>query len=776
MVKEKSDPPSGEIQESCNSRSQSRHKKLPGAVSLLLLLTLLTIAFAPIFTGQNFLPFERYANWGQSTAQASGTVLKPDKAFWSRKHVAPWIADMDFVSLSIFWPQDAFFASSIKKGKFPLWDPYTGSGKPTVDNGQFRPFDPVRWIFYLFPSSWSYCFSLFLELLIGGIGAFWWFRTDGYDSAGALLGSALLVINPWVLDRSGICINDVATWAYFPLVMIGLRQIKPGNRRSLALAALPLILMGQAGNPEPCLLAAGLAGLYYMLDGTYSTGQEKPPLKDRLIGLFTVALLTLAALSILWVPLVVMSLNSFSYKQTGMTFLFEYSWKAPLALASDLFIAPALLPLILASFFSKRKGIKLFLGAAVFSLLVLMPMGHIGTVIKGVGQKLFFAIPLFYFKGILWTALAFLAPAGLKCVYESNHLKKWCLFLAGCVWSVLVIVLAIHLPIPLSEQTSHPVIAFILLGAGLVSLALLFVSGKRKQLIQSLMICLLLVSLAFPLALDHLCWNSLNPEAAGSVRWVKKEHPHDRVVSIGWRPSFVLPPNQGQAFGVRAVEDNGAYFPNNYFRLFFTPPAPPTCIMFNDINWLKFSEMGASFVLVPEESPISGKKATWTGKNALIYGIPLAMGRVYWAKAVELRNNKIKLAPEIITLGRGRDGVAVVETMGLPVPDRWPGTDANEGSIRYRKDNINDVSLNTEKKHSGFLVLRDSWYPGWCASIDGSSVPVYRVNGCFRGLIVPKGKHSIRFRYRPMHVYIPATISLVITVLLILTAFIKKIS
>ena len=44
----------------------------------------------------------------------------------------------------------------------------------------------------------------------------------------------------------------------------------------------------------------------------------------------------------------------------------------------------------------------------------------------------------------------------------------------------------------------------------------------------------------------------------------------------------------------------------------------------------------------------------------------------------------------------------------------------------------------------GFLVLSESYFPGWRARIDGSSVPVERTDLDLQGARIPPGRHSCR--------------------------------
>jgi len=49
----------------------------------------------------------------------------------------------------------------------------------------------------------------------------------------------------------------------------------------------------------------------------------------------------------------------------------------------------------------------------------------------------------------------------------------------------------------------------------------------------------------------------------------------------------------------------------------------------------------------------------------------------------------------------------------------------------------------------GYLVLSDTWVPGWKATLDGRDVPVIRADFAFRAVKVPPGEHEVRMDYRP---------------------------
>jgi uncharacterized membrane protein YfhO len=54
------------------------------------------------------------------------------------------------------------------------------------------------------------------------------------------------------------------------------------------------------------------------------------------------------------------------------------------------------------------------------------------------------------------------------------------------------------------------------------------------------------------------------------------------------------------------------------------------------------------------------------------------------------------------------------------------------------------------------LILSDHYYPGWTAMIDGVQAPIFRANGIFRAVYLPKGSHLVQFDYLPQSLVLGA--------------------
>lgn len=89
------------------------------------------------------------------------------------------------------------------------------------------------------------------------------------------------------------------------------------------------------------------------------------------------------------------------------------------------------------------------------------------------------------------------------------------------------------------------------------------------------------------------------------------------------------------------------------------------------------------------------------------------------------------------------------------LPTRQPtGCDGPAGgtagpAARIDRYQAEHVSIRTHDDEPGLLILSDSWFPGWEATVDGERVPVLRVDHALRGVVLPAGEHRVEFRYRP---------------------------
>ncbi|HEX9077572.1 MAG TPA: YfhO family protein [Anaerolineae bacterium] len=81
----------------------------------------------------------------------------------------------------------------------------------------------------------------------------------------------------------------------------------------------------------------------------------------------------------------------------------------------------------------------------------------------------------------------------------------------------------------------------------------------------------------------------------------------------------------------------------------------------------------------------------------------------------------------------------------------------------YEPDRVS-VDISTDR--AGYLVLADSWYPGWNVTVDSRPAPLYRADLLFRAVAIEPGRHTLVFEYRPFSFILGVVVS--VTSLLVL--------
>lgn len=85
----------------------------------------------------------------------------------------------------------------------------------------------------------------------------------------------------------------------------------------------------------------------------------------------------------------------------------------------------------------------------------------------------------------------------------------------------------------------------------------------------------------------------------------------------------------------------------------------------------------------------------------------------------------------------------------LDEPIEFEPSDGFEGAVRSIEYAPNEVTVRTRQTGKGFLVLLDSYFPGWTVRVDGQAAPILRANHFFRAVLLDSGEHTLHFRYVP---------------------------
>jgi hypothetical protein len=125
----------------------------------------------------------------------------------------------------------------------------------------------------------------------------------------------------------------------------------------------------------------------------------------------------------------------------------------------------------------------------------------------------------------------------------------------------------------------------------------------------------------------------------------------------------------------------------------------------------------------------------------MIYENPTALPRVW-------------VVPEAERMPAGREAEALAgcdfrRTVLLTTDDPLPTAAGPVGAARVVEHRPNRVVVRVEGGGGGYLVLADTWFPGWVCRVDGREVPVYRADHAFRAVALPAGAAEVVFAFEP---------------------------
>lgn len=82
------------------------------------------------------------------------------------------------------------------------------------------------------------------------------------------------------------------------------------------------------------------------------------------------------------------------------------------------------------------------------------------------------------------------------------------------------------------------------------------------------------------------------------------------------------------------------------------------------------------------------------------------------------------------------------------------------GSADLVSSRNGQVEIAANAPGGGWLLLADTWYPGWVATANGEALPLYPAYGIMRAVLLTPGQYNVIFSYRPTTFYVGLTFSL----------------
>jgi hypothetical protein len=721
-----------------------------------------------------------------------------------------------------FVPWQRMAAEMWRSGHLPLWNPLVGCGAPLAANYQTAAFYPLDALYLLLPAEVALTWTTALHLALAGWGMYRWERAAGLDRFPALIGALALEGSGFLVARAALFPSMaftfpwLAVWLWRSEVLVQRRQLSAALWLGLALG-LGLL----AGHAQTAFYGGVLLAAYALFRTIKATGRE---IRDwRLLfgrcSLFVVSLFIgvgLAAIQLL--PTAELMMQSQRSAGVGYDFAMTYSlwpWRLITFLAPGFFGDPGrgsywgyatywedagyvgLLPLLLAasavlalckreSDAGRRRGVTLFwAGVVVCSLL--LALGNNTPVFP----LLFRHVPTFdlfqapaRWLAITTVALAALAALGAQ-AWPSGHAGRRRGMLAVVIGAALLVggLLAPRL-VPAIPSTFGPATAWLggaLIGVGLLTLLRRDASWWQAAAIAFVVLDLLLFgwplvptvdralyrgSTDAPAALAHdsdaarVYWPSDPSQRNRELAEYRVKFRHlafddfgPRDVRYWWALREVQLPNTGMLDGVASANNFDPLLVGRYADLLSAAIESPDLLRVMGVTHV------ASDQPWPEAEPV------YTNDVAALYRLPDALGRAWVVpNATHVLFDKV---PTVLSDPEFDPTFKVLLEQKSLSEHHSPIRSFADSRILSLQDGPNRVTIRAALDAPGYLVLADTWYPGWQAAVDGEPAELLQANYAFRAVWLEGGEHTVEMFYRPTSVLVGGALSLVALVVLV---------
>lgn len=212
--------------------------------------------------------------------------------------------------------------------------------------------------------------------------------------------------------------------------------------------------------------------------------------------------------------------------------------------------------------------------------------------------------------------------------------------------------------------------------------------------------------------------------------------------------------------------------PTPYFHLDITGYNPAKLSLYQDLIENQFYKypncqavldmLNTKYLLLPSNS----------GRDSAALN-PGALGPVWMVRGLRYCANP-KAVMDALTYFDVKDSAVLFTADQAAIASAAIGIPSSTDSIWLEKNDNDEMIYHANNTTPRFAVFSEVYYNrGWHAYIDNTEAPIVRTNFVLRGLVLPAGKHTIRFEFRPASYYIGKTIqitaSIIVFVLLALT-------
>ncbi|MBL9078807.1 MAG: hypothetical protein JNL08_14980 [Planctomycetes bacterium] len=158
--------------------------------------------------------------------------------------------------------------------------------------------------------------------------------------------------------------------------------------------------------------------------------------------------------------------------------------------------------------------------------------------------------------------------------------------------------------------------------------------------------------------------------------------------------------------------------------------------------------LGVRYVLATERlehaGPAVGPEFAGPRGAFFVYERPHALPRAFTVPALRVLADDQAVVAALADPALAPRTAALVTAADAPA-DAAAAPDAPPRTVRFRTDTPTEVELEVAAGAAPWLVLTDTFLPGWTATVDGAPVPIRRANHAFR--VVPLHGEACRVRF-----------------------------
>jgi len=225
-----------------------------------------------------------------------------------------------------------------------------------------------------------------------------------------------------------------------------------------------------------------------------------------------------------------------------------------------------------------------------------------------------------------------------------------------------------------------------------------------------------------------------------------------RDVSHWWEMREALLPNVGMLDGVACANNFDPLLVGRQVDMLEATIETPELLQL----------MGVTHV-VSDRPWIDGEEIEGGGlKAATLYRLPRALGRAWVVPAAR----QVDAGEMLAALADPTFDPTAEVLLEQPI-SRAQSPASSIGYQMTLQDSPNRVTIRAALDAPGYLVLADTWSPGWRAAVDGEPAEVLRANYAFRAIWLDTGEHNVEMVYRPTVALVGAAISLTVLALLV---------